>query len=245
MNEPEAIELLGRKMADEGFLVIPQVGNGVGANRRRTIDALMIQTWPSRTLQIIAVEYKQHRSDWRRELKDGAKAEAIAHHCDRFLILAPKGIVELGEVPDGWGLWEFDKRRRLLRTKPPPELSPNVERGPLTLSFLASVLKAAEKVNRNAGVLATDRAELREKHQEEVEAEVKRRSRKYEELKADVDRFQAESGIQIEHTWQMGNIGEGLQQYLKNPDEVREHLEREKQTLERMLGMVLDAINGE
>ncbi len=240
MNEPEAVELLGRKMAAEGFLVIPQVGNGVGANHRRTIDALMIQTWPSRTLQIIAVEYKRSRHDWRRELKDGAKAEAIAKHCDRFLILAPKGIIPLEEIPDGWGLWEFDKRRRLLRTKPPPALT--VRPPKLTLSFLAAILRAAEKVNRHATVLEADRLELRARHQEEVELEVKRRSRKYETLKADVDRFEAESGIDVSLNWRLGKLAEGLQRYLKNPDALEDHLQLEKQALERMLERVNDAI---
>lgn len=240
MNEADAIELLSRKMAAEGFLVIPQVGNGVGANHRRTIDALMIQTWPSRTLQIIAVEYKRSRHDWQRELKDGSKAEAIAQHCDRFLVLAPKGIIELGEVPAGWGLWEIDSRRRLLRTKPPPELTE--ERYPLTLSFLAAILRAAEKVNRSAGVLEADRLELQARHQEEVEHEVKRRSRKYESLQADVDKFETASGIAIADNWRLGNLAEGLKNYLKNPDAVAEHLKHEKQTLERMLEAVDQAI---
>ncbi len=240
MNEADAIELLGRKMAAEGFITVPQVGNGVGANYRRTIDALLIQTWPSRTLQIIAVEYKRSRHDWRRELNDGAKAEAIAKHCDRFLILAPRGIVQLEEIPDGWGLWEFDKRRRLLRTKPPPLL--NLVRSELTLSFLAAILRAAEKVNRAAGVLEADRIELRDRHQEEVEAEVKRRTRKYESLQAAVDRFESESGITIEDTWRIGKIAEGLQRYLRSPDDLAEHLKHEKQTLERMLESINQAI---
>lgn len=241
MNEPEAIELLGRKMAAEGFLTVPQVGDGVGGNKLRTIDALLIQTWPSRGLQIIAVEYKRTRHDWMRELKDGAKAEAIAKHCDRFLVLAPKGIVDLGEVPDGWGLWEFDSRRRLLRTKPAPELN-RLPRPPLTLSFLAAILRAAEKVNRNSSVLEADRSDLRAKHREDVDAEVKMRSRKYESLKDAVAKFETESGIEIAETWRSGKIGEGLQRYLRDPDGLLEHLKREKETLERMLKRITDAL---
>ena len=249
MREPEAIELLGRKVAAEGFLTIPQVANGVGAHRRRTIDALMVQTWPSRTLQIIAVEYKQFRSDWRRELKDGAKAETIAQHCDRFLILAPKGIVHIGEVPEGWGLWEFDSRRRLLRTKPAPHLHDpilgvDLEPRPLTLSFLVAVLRAAEKVNRHDSVLGADRARLRAHHDKRVEDAVGRRSLRYESLKETVDQFERNSGITISNSWEMGEIGDGLQKYLKHPDYLIDELKRQKQALERMLGMVDDAING-
>jgi hypothetical protein len=87
MSEAEAIELLGRKVADEGFLTVPQVSNGTGAIARRTAEALLVQTWPSRGLSLTGVEYKRTRYDWRRELREGSKAEPVAAYCHFWLDL--------------------------------------------------------------------------------------------------------------------------------------------------------------
>lgn len=232
MSEPEAIELLGRKVAGEGFLVIPQVRNAVGARGRTTADALMIQTWPSRELAITGIEYKRSRHDWRRELRNGQKAEPVAAYCHYWLILAPKGIVPLEEVPAGWGLWEFDDRDRLFRVKGPPRQD---QVKPVDLSFLASILRAAEAVNRSQAILEADRSKLRETMKEEIDNRVKQRTREFENLKRHVDEFELASGMKISRGWGLDRLGEGLVEFLKDPDQFRERLKRDRQGLQRMI----------
>jgi hypothetical protein len=232
MFENEAIELLGRKLQPEGFYVVPQVPNSTGAGFKRTADAIMVQTWPSRGLALTGVEYKRSRNDWSRELRNCEKAEPVAAYCHYWLVLAPKGIVPLGQVPPAWGLYEFDDRDRLFRTKPPP-LQDHVK--DLDLGFLAAVLRAAERVNRNNAVLETDRRELEAKFAERLDARVLERTREHKKLLENVMVFEEASGIKIRRGWSLDTLGESLAIFLKDPDQFRDRLRRDRYQLERMI----------
>jgi len=124
---------------------VPQVRNKAGFSANRTIDAYVMALWPSRGLELIAIEIKSARSDWLRELKDGAKAEAFANLADRFYVVTGSTeIVKDGELPPTWGLMVPHGRglrvaveAPLLREKTgdfPPELD---------RSFLAALLRRA------------------------------------------------------------------------------------------------------
>lgn len=239
--ENEAIELLGRKVANEGFLVVPQVRNAVGARGRTTADALMIQTWPSRELAMTGIEYKRSRNDWRRELRNGAKAEPVAAYCHYWLVLAPMGVVPLDELPAGWGLWEFDQRDRLFRVKGPPRQE---KVKPLDLSFLASILRSSEAVNRSEAILEADRSRLRATMNEQIDERVKVRTHDYENLKRHVEEFENASGIQIARGWSLDTLGESLVKFLKDPDQFRERLRRDRGQLVRMIELT-DEILGD
>ena len=73
-----------------------------GSNRR--CDLLRIGMWASRGHRIIVHEIKISRSDFLKELDDPAKAEAWWPYCHEFWITAPDGLIDPGELPDGWGL---------------------------------------------------------------------------------------------------------------------------------------------
>lgn len=73
-----------------------------GTSRR--IDLVRIGLWNSRGRGIDAHELKVSRADWLRELDDPGKAEAWWPYCHRFWIVAPPGVVEEPELPEGWGL---------------------------------------------------------------------------------------------------------------------------------------------
>lgn len=235
LQEAEAIELLSRKVSDEGFLTVPQVANGTGAIARRTADALLVQTWPSRGLSLTGVEYKRTVHDWRRELRNGQKAEPVAAYCHFWLVLAPKGIVPVNEIPAGWGLWEFDERDRLLRTKAPP-IQNNVK--DLDLGFLSSILRSAEKKNRNSVTLSADRRALEEEFDKRVDGAVKHRTRFQADLETRVKAFEEASGIEIRHGWGHEKLGEGLRKYLSNPDRFIDRLKMDRTDLQRILTML-------
>jgi hypothetical protein len=235
MSEAEAIELLSRKVADEGFLTVPQVSNGTGAIARRTADAILVQTWPSRGLSLTGVEYKRTRYDWRRELREGSKAEPVAAYCHFWLVLAPKGVVPVGEIPAGWGLWEFDERERLLRTKAPPIQNTVKD---LDLGFLSAILRSSEKKHRNSTTLAADRRQLEADFDKRIDEAVKHRTRFQADLEKKVQDFEQASGIEIRHGWSHEKLGEGLRKYLSNPDRFVERLKMDKADLERILTML-------
>ncbi|WP_439030247.1 hypothetical protein [Gordonia terrae] len=72
--------------------------------RLRTADALAIDTWISKGMELHGFEVKCSRSDWLAELKQPEKSEAFRRICDRWwLVTSDPAIVKPGELPDGWG----------------------------------------------------------------------------------------------------------------------------------------------
>ncbi|KKK85734.1 hypothetical protein LCGC14_2770320, partial [marine sediment metagenome] len=86
-------------------LVAVQVNNGAGFSYGRTIDAVVMDTWPSSGLYLYGLEIKTNKADLRRELQNPAKFNGWAGFIDFFSIIAPKGIVDLKLLPERWGLY--------------------------------------------------------------------------------------------------------------------------------------------
>lgn len=84
---------------------IPEGWEWRGSIPFRRIDALMFEGSGVRT----AVEVKTTRADFRRESE--AKRRAWRHYTDRFVYVAPAGVIPRDELADGCGLWEFDADR--------------------------------------------------------------------------------------------------------------------------------------
>lgn len=70
-------------------------------------DCLAVNTLPSRNFKLIGFEFKASRSDWLREKRDGQKNDYFVRMADEFYVVAPKGVVEESEIPDGWGYLEL------------------------------------------------------------------------------------------------------------------------------------------
>ena len=243
MTETEAIEFLRTRVGDEGYVLIGQCPDGTGRHKRRTMDALMVQCWPSRGLSMIAVEYKRTLSDFRREIKDPAKADRIARYCYGVVLLAPMGVIPIGELPPSWGLWEIkktDKTTKLFRTKAPMLSDP--ERPP-DLTFFAAVLRRREGYDGEAPQLALRRQELERGFSERVQNEIKRRTRYSVDLEKKVAEFEEASGLSIRHGWDLERLGKGLREYLSDPDRFIERLKLQRQMLSHIdeaMGSVLD-----
>lgn len=118
-----------------------EVANATGSAARRHADAVAMGIWPSRGLLLVGFEIKDYRSDWLREQKNPAKAEAIVSKVDRFYLVTIPGVVtDLAEIPDTWGLLEADAaRRRLLVKKTAPDMGR--AKGPIDRGFMAAMLR--------------------------------------------------------------------------------------------------------
>jgi hypothetical protein len=117
---------------------IPHVRDRAGFDATRTIDAIVMDTWPSSGLAVHGFEIKCSRGDWRRELAQPEKAAAFTRFTDYFWIVAPQGCVQPDELPDGWGLLEARGRGLRLAVKARRLYPEAVDR-----SFLACLLRAA------------------------------------------------------------------------------------------------------
>jgi hypothetical protein len=180
-----------------------EVGNGTGANKSRSADAVAMSLWPSRGLELHGFEIKVSRSDWRREAEDPTKAEAIAQYCDRWWIAAPPDVVPEAELPPAWGLRVWDGRCWRVRRE-----AAKTEVKPCDRAFLAALLRQAHKADASeldavvAKRVETEKANIRA----EIDRQVKQRSYQHDALQKAVSEFEKASGVSIE-TYDAGNVG--------------------------------------
>ena len=110
-----------------------------GSSRRA--DLVRVGMWASRGLGIDVHEIKTSRSDWRRELDDPAKAEAWWPYCNRFWVVAPPGVVQPPELPEGWGLMELPASGRRFKIRVPAQTRKDIT---LTVALLVELLRRAD-----------------------------------------------------------------------------------------------------
>lgn len=197
--------LLEKRFPAPAFTLLPQVRNGTGfARAERTADAIAISCYPSRGLNATGIEIKVSTGDWRKELANPNKANAIQKFCLYWYVAAPKGVVPLDEVPENWGLLECTKNS-IRATKAAPKLSPI----PPDWLIVASILRAASK----ASVSREEHGRVVEMVRAETKDAIARAARldcvEYElkQLQQSVSEFQEASGVNIENEWQAGRIG--------------------------------------
>lgn len=152
-----------------GGIVLCEVGDGAGFRNRGWSDAISMQTWPSKKLVVTGYEVKATRSDWLRELDDPAKNEKWQKQCHEWYIVAPKGVVELPELPMGWGLL-VPRGEDGLRIASRADIKTDRESVPLGL--MAAVFRAADHERRNLEGIA--RREMREEAVADLADELER-----------------------------------------------------------------------
>lgn len=119
-----------------------EVSNDTGAKARRWVDAVALGVWPSTGHEIIGVEIKVSRSDFRAELDNPRKAQEIMRFCTRWFLAAPARMVSPDELPRTWGLLEY-AGGSLKRKVSAPLLEPE----PITPGFMMAVLRQANSVD--------------------------------------------------------------------------------------------------
>ncbi|MCH9637780.1 MAG: hypothetical protein K0U16_07550 [Gammaproteobacteria bacterium] len=104
-SEAQVLDALRNRFPPPEWALFPGVSNGTGRNADRWADAVAMNLWPSRGLEILGFEVKVSRGDMLRELKKPQKAEVVARHCDKwFIAVGSKSIVKPEELPRSWGL---------------------------------------------------------------------------------------------------------------------------------------------
>lgn len=188
-----------------------EVRNSTGYSRvARTADALVCSCWPSHGLWLAGIEVKVSRSDWLHELKQPEKAWEVQKFCDYWWLAAPEGVARVDEMPERWGLIEL-RGRNVCVVKRAPKLEPD----PLSMGFVASVLRNQAEKRRTAEQRSEARgreaaaqdlgAEQMEKLRLEL-AESRNEANRLRQAKEDLERirervkrFEREAGLP-EHT---------------------------------------------
>jgi hypothetical protein len=137
----DVVAALRERFCPPEWAFMEQVANGTGARNYRWADAVAMNLYPSRGLEMHGFEVKVSRSDWVGEMRNPAKAEAVARYCDRWWIAAgSESIVGAGELPPTWGLLVLEKGKIRTHTAA-PKLTPE----PVSRAFLAAVLRRAQE----------------------------------------------------------------------------------------------------
>jgi hypothetical protein len=203
MSERDVVAMLKRKFPMPEYVSLTGVRDKAGwANR--TADMISVSVWPSRGLELHGFEVKVSRSDWRRELKEPAKAEAIAGFCDRWWIAAPKGVVPLDELPATWGLLEI-KGGKVFTTKQAPKM----EAKELTRNFFVALLRRYAEQTIYREDVADEVEAARKRGEESGKSHIGYELARLRELKTAVDKFEAEAGVHIS-SWNGGEIGKAV-----------------------------------
>lgn len=101
-------EALRQRFAPPEWAYFDEVRDATGYGHRRTADAVAMNLWPVRGLELHGVEIKSDRRDWLNEKDTPAKADAVGRYCDRWwLAIGDTSVAQLDEVPAPWGLLVF------------------------------------------------------------------------------------------------------------------------------------------
>ncbi len=196
------------------YALFEQVANATGFGVGRWADAVAMGIWPSRGLSLHGFEIKVSRSDWKKELAQPAKSEAIQKFCDYWHIVAPQGLIDAADLPPTWGLLEVTPKKKLVtRVK-----APKLEALPVTRTFLAALLRRHFEVWDMALRVARDEgyAKGAEKGNGEIVARLSADREAHAKLREYVAAFEKGSGLQIQFGWQHKEIGEAVRLLMKS-----------------------------
>lgn len=222
MNADDILVLLHEKYAPPAWSFFPQVPDGTGALKVRCADAAAMSLWPSRGLHLHGFEIKVSRGDWLRELKDPAKADAIAQYCDFWWIVASdKEVAQSEELPPAWGLMVV-RGKQVVAVKQAEQrqdaLAPDKP-------FLAGLLRRAHEGFVTQGQLRSARQagikEGEKRVNDNLKFDAERAEQELAHFKKALSEFEAKSGVEISK-WDAGNMGlavKRLMQMARNPED--------------------------
>jgi hypothetical protein len=245
MTEADILKVLRTRFGPPTYAFLSHVRNGTGFARTtvRTADALAMGLWPSRGVELHGFEVKVSRGDWLHELKQPEKAEEIGRYCDRWWIAAPKGVVDVAEIPPAWGLITLDGGKTKF-AKPAEKLDPK----PMDRLMLAAILRGACESMPAPALLATERAEghregvlAGELSAQQDIAEAKDALQKFRKF---VNDFEKASGLSLSNRWDYEGreIGEAVYRVLHGEDK---KIERRLADLRAHAAQILEGIDKE
>lgn len=164
----EITQAIKAKYSGPDWRVWFEVSQKPGHYRGRRADAVAMNIWPSRGFQINVFEVKVSRADFKNEMADITKAQAIGKYADFFWLACPHGMVDKSEVPENWGLMELNGGGLRVKKQAPQLAAPE----PIDRGFAASLLRSGEDLTEaEIERMADERARLKIEAAEKIAAE--------------------------------------------------------------------------
>lgn len=194
-------ELLKLKYAAPQFALFHEVRNGTGyaKSHERYCDAIAMCLWPSMGIELHGFEVKVSYSDWKKELADPSKSAEFIQYCDKWWIVAPKGVVPVGELPANWGLLE-PKVKHLGVTR---AASTNKNKKAMDPLFIASLFRRQhekmEEIEKTHVPVNNIKTRLQQEYERgRKDSQRGPEHRAYEQLKKSVEAFEQASGLKLD-----------------------------------------------
>jgi hypothetical protein len=192
MTEADIKHLLYKRYSPPQYAFMTNVANSTGWASRYA-DGVAFSLWPSSGFQIEGFEMKVSRSDFLSEMKHPEKSCDIMQYCDRWWLVAPKGVAHPDELPKTWGFYEI-VGKKLFKRKPAPQ---NENKEEVSLNFIAAMLRRATEGSIPKDVLWREREDLQKSLKEESDAKVEGVNKELEKLRDGIKRFEDETGINM------------------------------------------------
>ncbi|HDR9034251.1 TPA: hypothetical protein QDB07_001720 [Burkholderia vietnamiensis] len=189
-----------------------EVGDATGAQQNRWADAVAMNLYPSRGLEVHGFEIKVSRSDWLRELKNPAKSAPVQRFCDRWWVTAPDGVILDGELPPTWGHYEAQSSGKLRQVVAAPKL----ETETINRAFVAAMLRRASALDEDLvkAAVSAEVGRLRQGDEQRVSREIELRTRRFKEAQEAIAEIEAISGVAISQWGNSEQIGRAVKAVL-------------------------------
>lgn len=188
MNADEVRAVLTKRWPEAEYLHIAEAPLD-SSRQGRKLDLLVVSLWRSRGHERDGVEIKVSWSDYRRELKNPAKADQWWSFVDRFWVAAPlplaKRILDEEPPPTSWGLLGVTETGSQELVKPERH-KPSPFSWPVVIGLL--------RASADAGISALQRAEGRGYN------------RGYEQGKSDISGGQELDRVRHQHEQLLGQV---------------------------------------
>ncbi|HCA3439745.1 TPA: hypothetical protein MO340_004309 [Salmonella enterica subsp. salamae serovar 35:g,m,s,t:-] len=204
---PEVKSLLRARFSQPEWAIFFEVGDGTGSAQRRWADAVAMNMYPSRGLEVHGFEIKVSRGDWLRELQNPEKSAPIQRYCNRWWIVCPKDIIHPGELPPTWGHYDVNSAG-IRQVVAAPALSPE----PIGKPFIAALLRRSSGASEDEIKAAVQRykVDIDNKFDERLKRELAVRTTKGDSALTKMAEFEKITGIPLSGWHSSEDIGKAV-----------------------------------
>jgi len=204
--------LLNKRFSQPSYAFFTEVGSSTGGSCRYA-DGIACSLWPSTGFEIQGFEIKISNQDFQNELKDPSKSDEIMRFCDRWWIVAPKGIINKEELPATWGLIEVRGDNKLFIKKQAPLLKAEDP----TPGFIAMLLRRATEGTFPRSSLNKFQEEIRRIAEKRYKEQAEYAETRLSDTRKNIAEFEKASGINPLSSWRGGKeMGEAVNFVLDN-----------------------------
>ena len=232
MTSNEIKKALANKYSPPSYALFTEVAKGGVASFNGYIDAVAFALYPSLGHTIDGFEIKVSRSDFLREFEKPDKSGGAIVNCNRWWLVAPKGVCDKNELPKDWGLLEFIGGRFYKRKQA------QMREVEFNLSFIAGLVRRATEGTIPRSIYWDKVEDEKKEIRKEFAAEIEKAKTQLDDYVKKVREFEGASGLEVLVSWKSGKeLGEAVGIILHNQlrlDYEIESLEREIENLKKI-----------